>query len=91
MNGPADQLFTASGPESPYTTTKAAQYLTRETVEAAIARLMEAPMLRVDPVQVRAELALARWLDEQTPGTAEKLLQRVYGREERQRRPPAAS
>jgi hypothetical protein len=65
----------AERPELPI----AAGRLTPEMLDAAIARISEPPVLRVDPVQVRAELALARWLDEQPPGTAEKLLQEMYG------------
>lgn len=66
---------TAARPEPPI----AAMHLTRETLDAAIARISEPPVLRVDPVQVHTELALAHWLDEQPPGTAEKLLREMYG------------
>jgi hypothetical protein len=58
-------------------------HLTRETLDAAIARL-NTHELRVDPVYAHAEIALARWLEQQPPGTAEKLLRQMYGATEDQ-------
>ncbi|MFI5880824.1 hypothetical protein [Streptomyces sp. NPDC051554] len=55
--------------------------LTRATLDAAIARLHEPLTIQTDPAWARAELALARWLDEQPSGTAEELLRQMYGRE----------
>lgn len=52
-------------------------YLTRATLDAAFAQLMEPPRPSVERAQ--REMAVVRWLDEQPPGTAEKLLQRMYG------------
>lgn len=54
-------------------------YLTRASVSAAFAQLMEPP--RPDVERAQRETALARWLDEQPPGTAERLLRRMYGEE----------
>lgn len=52
-------------------------YLTRATLDAAFAQLMEPP--RPDVERAQREMALVRWLDEQPPGTAEKLLGHMYG------------
>lgn len=52
-------------------------YLTRATLDAAFAQLMEPP--RPDVERAQREMALVRWLDEQPPGTAGKLLERMYG------------
>jgi hypothetical protein len=51
--------------------------LSRETLDAAFARLMEPPLPSAE--FARAEMALVRWLDEQPAGTAEKLLGHLYG------------
>lgn len=55
----------------------AATHLTRATLDAAFAQLMEPP--RPDMERAQREMALVRWLDEQPPGTAGKLLRRMYG------------
>ena len=79
----ADQHFLAD-PNAPVEPRPVATgYLTRETLEAAFARL-EHQDLRADPVRAHAERVLTRWLDEQPPGTAERLLRRMHGGAEEQ-------
>lgn len=51
-------------------------YLTRATLDAAFAQLMEPP--RPDVERAQREMALVRWLDEQPPGTAKALLTSPY-------------
>lgn len=73
----ADQHFLAD-PDAPVEPRPVATgYLTRETLEAAFARL-EHHELRADPVRAHAERVLARWLDEQPPGASERLLRQMY-------------
>lgn len=55
-------------------------YLTRATLDASFAQLMEPP--RPDVERARLEMALVRWLDEQPPGTAAKMLRDTHGEEE---------
>lgn len=69
----------ADSPAATETAPAATGYLTRAALEAAVARIGEPPMLSADPARVRAELALVRYLDEQPPGTAEKLLRQALG------------
>lgn len=74
----ADQCLTPN--PAPRTEPQAATgHLTREALDAAIDQLMNHCVPQPDPVRLYAEVAVARWLDEQPPGTAEKLLRRLYG------------
>jgi hypothetical protein len=68
--------------EAPTWTLTEAGPLTREGLQAAIDQIQEHRLPDPDSPEIRAEIALARWLDRQPPGTAEKLLRRWYGGEE---------